>query len=66
MSEIVNINPKKDNPMRKYAIQFKEDGKLWASSIEAKTFRQAESLVSSRVTVLGHIVSRGSDESLDF
>lgn len=56
MSNVERIDPKNDNPMQPYAIQFEEDGKLWGSTIEAKTFQQAESLVSDKVTVLGPIV----------
>ena len=56
ISNITEINPKKDNPMQKYAIQFEEDGIIWASSIEAKNWTQAESLISGKAKVLGLIV----------
>lgn len=56
MGNIIHINPKQDAPLKTYELQFEEDGKVWGTTIQAKSFSQAEMLVSKEVKVLGEVL----------
>lgn len=53
---IITINPKHDAPLKTYELQFEEDGKIWGTTIQAKSFKQAESLISEKVKLLGEVL----------
>jgi len=56
MEVVSSNNTPEYMPAKRFVLEYSFDGKDYCSTIEARTFEEAESLVKSHVKVMGELI----------